>query len=216
MESSADFRTLDEPWYTSRKSDQTAYTLGADFALEHLQGPGSCLVIGSPLFEALELRAAGWSVSYVDVREPPVDVGWVRGDARELPFDDMSFDAVSTNCVICHVGLGRYGDDLDEHGDDQMLTEIRRVLKPGGLAAVGFGPVIGAAMPMLIKGNQRMFTVLEAQSMALRSRLEIIETRVMDYRSGSWAPQPVANQLDIVGRKIGGQTDYLMMLLRRS
>lgn len=48
---------------------------------------------------------------------PPV---FVRGSAVELPFEDASFDAVLAECVL---------STLDK---DRALTEIRRVLAPGG------------------------------------------------------------------------------------
>src|SRR5690554_3605458 len=44
----------------------------------------------------------------------------------ELPFANASFDLVITNHVIEHVG--------DSAAQQQHLTEIERVLKPGGLA----------------------------------------------------------------------------------
>ena len=49
----------------------------------------------------------------------------VRGDAESLPFDDASFDRVSSNGVLHHT------PDMPA-----ALREIRRVLRPGGLATV--------------------------------------------------------------------------------
>ena len=47
------------------------------------------------------------------------------GDARELPFDDESFDAAIFHTCLCHVP-----------GPDKALTESARVLRPGGCLAV--------------------------------------------------------------------------------
>lgn len=43
--------------------------------------------------------------------------------------------------MIEHIGLGRYKDPLDIDGDKQAMSEIRRLLKPGGtlLLTVPFG-----------------------------------------------------------------------------
>jgi SAM-dependent methyltransferase len=50
----------------------------------------------------------------------------VEADLEEgLPFDDESFDLISANQVIEHL-----------RGTDLFLAEIRRVLKPGGVACV--------------------------------------------------------------------------------
>ncbi|MBX6312574.1 MAG: methyltransferase domain-containing protein [Isosphaeraceae bacterium] len=53
--------------------------------------------------------------------------GLARGDARSLPFADRSFDMVTCFDVLQH---------LDAGGDRQALRELRRVLRPGGLALI--------------------------------------------------------------------------------
>jgi SAM-dependent methyltransferase len=45
----------------------------------------------------------------------------VRSSAESLPFEDASFDTVVSTLVLCSV-----------HDQDATLTEVRRVLKPGG------------------------------------------------------------------------------------
>ena len=34
--------------------------------------------------------------------------------------------------TIEHIGLGRYGDEIDPEGDIKSINELKRVLKPGG------------------------------------------------------------------------------------
>lgn len=55
------------------------------------------------------------------------DSGLLRGDCRRIPFPDASFDAVVCLGVISYVQ--RY---------DEVLREVRRVLKPGGVMIVSF------------------------------------------------------------------------------
>ncbi|MDQ3720240.1 MAG: class I SAM-dependent methyltransferase [Actinomycetota bacterium] len=52
----------------------------------------------------------------------------VRADYRELPFPDASFDAVL--CLFTSLGY------LDQAGDVGVLSEFRRVLRPGGALIV--------------------------------------------------------------------------------
>ncbi|MDY3563634.1 class I SAM-dependent methyltransferase [Gemmata sp. JC673] len=66
-----------------------------------------------------------------------VAVECVTADGEELPFETASFDAVWGNAILHHLDLARAG------------AELRRVLKPGGLAVFcepwGGNPLLGFA-----------------------------------------------------------------------
>jgi SAM-dependent methyltransferase len=53
-------------------------------------------------------------------------------DLKALPFSDSSIESLSCMHTIEHVGLGRYGDELDIRGDLKSINELKRVLKPAG------------------------------------------------------------------------------------
>jgi len=221
LTSSSNNSTPDEPW-TSTRSAAHWYNVSADFALRHLgAGSGSCLVIGSPLFEASELADAGWTVTYLDVRKPPVldsRIAFVQHDASEMTFANASFDAVSTSCVLCHAGMGRYGDPLVEDADEKVLREIARVLKPEGSAAVTFGPVIDAPMMLRLGDTQRIYTMAEARRLVAGAGLRECAAEVLDGDTGRMGadvrPRDAFRRLE-EGRFILGNLDYLSMLLRR-
>ena len=214
--------TPDEPW-TDRRAKAHWYNASADFALRMLgKGPGKCLVIGSPLFEASELADVGWDVTYLDVREAPIDdsrLTFLRHDARKMPFPNDSFDAVSTACVLCHAGMERYGDERDDDADELILAEIARVLKPGACAAVTFGPVIEAPLMLRIGDMQRVYTLTEALRMAQGAGLSVSASEVLDGDTGRMSAG-VAPRDALSVRPDGhyqlGNLDYLSMLLRRS
>ena len=74
-------------------------------------------------------------VDFYDVRPAPVKLGDLQvgeADLLQLPFDDNSIPSSSCMHVIEHVGLGRYGDQLDPDGDIKAIRELVRVLSPGG------------------------------------------------------------------------------------
>ena len=131
--------TIDESWAEKPLLD-LPYGAAAEFVINALrEGHGrKCLVIGSPRFEIEALQYHGWNVIFLDVRVPPFNCHFVQGDICRIPFADESFDAVSSTCVICHAGLGRYGDPVNKNGDKDAMKEVARVLKPGGLAAVSY------------------------------------------------------------------------------
>lgn len=138
------WHTPDEPWHGLIPTYQAA----CDWATGRL-GTGhdqTCLVIGSPLEEVRALACAGWHVTYFDWRVPPERCGaaMYQGDACAMPFVDAMFDAISSTCVLCHVGMGRYGDPVGEHAPYRMLKECARVLKPGGQLVMMVGPMAEA------------------------------------------------------------------------
>ena len=136
--------TKTELWMVKRETGHW-YEASADFAHKGLgRGPGRCLVIGSPLFEALELIQDRWRVTYVDVRSPPENYrrmfDFMQGDASEIKLPE-NFDSASSSCVLCHAGMGRYGDKVTEGADLKIMKNIHRSLKKGGKAAITVGCV---------------------------------------------------------------------------
>ena len=187
--------TLGEPWM--RDSRPGAYRAGCDFAKETLgKGKGrKCLVIGSAIFEAFEIKEFGWDVTYLDIRDPDESAfKVVVGDAQNIPLPDKSFDAVSTTCVINHAGTGRYGDGVDlERGDEIMLNEIARVLKPGCRAALSFGPCVNYKSTIRLGTIHRAYTVGEVERLLGLTPFKVKEIRIWSDQNRKWIPEPVSS-----------------------
>lgn len=74
-------------------------------------------------------------VSYVDIREMESAVDgleFIKGSITNLPFEDNSVSSLSCLHVLEHIGLGRYGDEIDAEGPVKGAKELSRVLEPGG------------------------------------------------------------------------------------
>jgi ubiquinone/menaquinone biosynthesis C-methylase UbiE len=102
----------------ARRNDRVL-DLGAGTGLVALElAPCVARVVAFDLSQAmldrLEELAEERSVANVDL---------VEGDMRSLPFDDESFDLVVSNYVFHH---------LDDPAKELALSEVRRVLVPGG------------------------------------------------------------------------------------
>lgn len=74
-------------------------------------------------------------VKFIDFR--PADLGLSglkseAGNLLDLPFYDNSIKSLSCMHVVEHIGLGRYGDELDYDGDIKAAVELARVLAPNG------------------------------------------------------------------------------------
>lgn len=55
-----------------------------------------------------------------------------QADLKRLPFADNSINSLSCMHTVEHIGLGRYGDEIDPSGDLRSMEELERVLAPGG------------------------------------------------------------------------------------
>jgi SAM-dependent methyltransferase len=100
----------------------------------------------------------------VDLR--PIEANLDGLDARggsvfELPFDDGTVPCLTTLCVLEHVGLGRYGDQLNPLGTLEAVEEIKRVIAPGGI--VVYSVPVGREMTEFNAG--RRFTFRQAATL---------------------------------------------------
>ena len=201
--------TPNEAWRLERVAGHH-YSAAADFALEHLKGSGKCLVAGSPLFELYEL-APRYEITYVDFREPPVNgFRFIQADACAIPLEDESFDALSSTCLICHIGLGRYGDPQRLAGDQVALKEFWRVLKPGAVAALMLGPVADINASQQVGSAHRVYTFEHARRIVEHAGFGIMTSAVWDTRGARWRRPDEPINIDPALFP-----DYLSMALRK-
>ena len=142
---------LDQRW---RRATVAAVVQPGDRVLDACCGTGDLAVA------ALQAGATVTGLDFSErmlerARRKSDEIDWVQGDAEKLPFEDAGFDAAT-------VGFGvRNLADLE-----RGLTELRRVLRPGGRVAIleitrpsgllapfyrlwfdGFVPLLGKVLP---------------------------------------------------------------------
>ena len=89
---------------------------------------GSCL-------RFVSIASAFVAFRFFDFRPPNLKLSNLKSehaDITSLPFTDSSVKSISCMHVIEHIGLGRYGDQLDPMGDIKGVKELKRVLAKGG------------------------------------------------------------------------------------
>jgi SAM-dependent methyltransferase len=89
--------------------------------------------------------ASAWfPVRFCEIRPAAIQLDGLsvgKEDLMRLSMPDNSIESLSCLHVVEHIGLGRYGDDLDYDGDLKAVKELKRVARPGGdiLFAVPLG-----------------------------------------------------------------------------
>ena len=99
-----------------------------------VQKPASHVDVGSSV-KSMGLVAQFVPVTLVDIRPVEVELegfSFKRGTILALPYADGEVASLSSLCVIEHIGLGRYGDPVDERGTEKAAAELGRVLARGG------------------------------------------------------------------------------------
>ncbi|MHB8501511.1 MAG: DUF268 domain-containing protein [Candidatus Acidiferrales bacterium] len=97
--------------------------------------PSRHLDFGSYLYFASIASAGIADFVYHDLRPYAMPLPGLRSvsvDLTKLPYPDESERSVSCLHVLEHVGLGRYGDEIDSLGDVKAARELSRIISRGG------------------------------------------------------------------------------------
>ncbi|EOQ88400.1 PF03269 domain protein [Leptospira yanagawae serovar Saopaulo str. Sao Paulo = ATCC 700523] len=74
-------------------------------------------------------------VKFFDYRPAKIDLSNFESDSvdlKSISIESNSVKSISCMHVIEHIGLGRYGDELDGKGDIKASLELSRILSVGG------------------------------------------------------------------------------------
>jgi ubiquinone/menaquinone biosynthesis C-methylase UbiE len=158
--------------------------------LESGCGPG-------PVSRHLAAENAGWHVTGIDpsphfiskAMERAADVtnlGFVVGDARKLPFDDASFDAVIFHTALCHIP-----------DSASAIGEAHRVLRSGGTVVI-------------FDGDYATTSVAVGQHDPLQC---CVETMIDGNVHDKWFVRRAPKMLKAAGFDVGRADGYSYLLL---
>ena len=95
---------------------------------KHIDISSSLFFVGS--------ASAFFNIEFYDYRPADLILSNLHtgaADLTNLHFADNSIKSLSCMHVIEHIGLGRYGDELDSDGDLKAINELKRVVAIGGV-----------------------------------------------------------------------------------
>jgi len=112
------------------------YTFQAAWATKRIlsERPDRHVDIASDIRFVTQLSAAV-PVLYLEYRPMELNLPGLnieQGSVLSMRFESGSLASLSCLHVIEHIGLGRYGDELDVRGPEKACRELARVLAPGG------------------------------------------------------------------------------------
>jgi hypothetical protein len=93
----------------------------------------------------------------IDIRPLPVSISNLickYGSITQIPFQDNSIEYLNSLCVIEHIGLGRYGDPIDNSGIEKAINELRRVIAVNGYLILS----VPVGKPAIIFNAHRIFS----------------------------------------------------------
>jgi hypothetical protein len=111
-------------------------------------------------------------VKFYDYRPAEISLGNFESKAADLKclhFESGSIPSLSCMHTVEHIGLGRYGDELDPLGDIKAINEIKRVVVSGGNILF----VVPLGNSMIQFNGQRLYT--KEQILEYFSDCELIE-----------------------------------------
>ena len=153
-----------------RVVSQRTLTRGADIGCATGCFPAMQLVTGIERCTVFEVRPVEANDDRIEIRVQDLTY------AEDV---EAEFDLVTCLSTIEHVGLGRYGDQLDPWGDLKMAANLRRILRPGGVMLISFP--IGAGS--VVYNAHRIYSPLRRS--ALFGDLTLI-TGARWLRHGQW------------------------------
>lgn len=97
-------------------------------------------------------------ITMIDIRPLPLvlnNLKFIKGSITDLPIESNSVESISSLCVVEHIGLGRYGDEIDPFGSEKAIQELKRVVKASGI--IIFSVPVDASNTVYFNAN-RAFT----------------------------------------------------------
>lgn len=134
---------------------------------------------------SLELSAMGYNVTGVDLRDYNYNhpnFQFKKGNILNIHLD--KYDAIIALSVIEHIGLGTYGDKIDEDALIQILDKIYELLNYGGLFI--FTIPVGKSS---INNFERSFTPDEVDKIFEKYNYSFLEEKFFKRKNGKfWEP----------------------------
>lgn len=173
-----DERVVEFPWLLAMAP--TGRVLDAGSTLNHAHVLDAFL----PTLEELHIA----TLEPEHLAFPQRRVSYTFCDLRELPYRDDLFDTIVSSSTLEHVGMDneRYGVPVARAADpdaelDRALTELRRVLRPGGrmLVTVPYGCAED-------RGWMRTFDRLGIERIVRAASAQTAQIAVFAYGSEGW------------------------------
>lgn len=120
-------------------------------------------------------------VEFYDFRPPSLKLNNLSigfADLTNLPFKDNTLSSLSCMHTVEHVGLGRYGDEINPKADLKAVKELKRVVAPNGTLLF----VVPVGKPRIIFNAHRIYS--PKQILSCFEEMKLIEFALVPNDSG--------------------------------
>lgn len=128
-------------------------------------------------------------IDFYDIRTVNVKLNNLKThkfDIRSLKLLDNSVNSLSCLHVLEHVGLGRYNDPIDPKGDEKVIHEINRILKPNSDLLI----VVPVGKPKIRFNAHRIYSYVQIEK--LFHQFTIKEFSLVDDKGNYYENAPVS------------------------
>ncbi len=104
------------------------------------------------------MASAHFNIDFYDYRPADIVLDKLKTgscDLNNLHFESNSIESLSCMHVIEHIGLGRYGDEIDPKGDLKAISELKRVCSINGNLLF----VVPVGKPRILFNANRVYSV---------------------------------------------------------
>ena len=141
--------------------------------------PEKHLDVGSRIDGLVAHVASYRKIDVLDIRDisikPHKNINYINSDIKKIT-NELSYYSVSSIGVIAHIGLGRYGDEIDPNGYKKAIQKICTITKKNGLIYI----MVPVGNPGVEFNSHRVFDPKEMLTLFNDFNCKLIKFHLVD------------------------------------
>ena len=145
--------------------------------------PLNHLDIGSRVDGLVAHVASFRKIDVLDIREFNIshksNINIITNDLLEIDTSKINYESISSVGCIAHIGLGRYGDKIDVHGDKKALKIISKILNDEGILYLA----VPTGKEKVVFNSHRQYNYKKFKNMLNRENLDVLRSILINEKA---------------------------------